>query len=86
MSERLIIYCWVKSGLLLNEPVADELAQELNNITIPPEEELFEEVDQLIQEEEEYSEDDDLIILEPVPEPEEQPKITKQTKLTNYFL
>jgi len=70
---------------LLQETVADDLARELNNIAIQPEDELFEEGDQLIQEEAD-SEDDDLIVLEPVPEPEEQPKITKQTKLTNYFL
>ena len=70
---------------MLQETVADDLARELNNIAIQPEDELFEEGDQLIQEEAD-SEDDDLIVLEPVPEPEEQPKITKQTKLTNYFL
>ena len=70
---------------MLQETVADDLARELNNIAIQPEDELFEEGDQLIQEEAD-SEDDDLIVLEPVPEPEEQPKITKQTKLTNYCL
>jgi len=62
LPERLIKYCWVKAGLLLNEPVADDIDKQITSIPILPQDELFDEIDEIIQhEDEEASDEDDLI-------------------------